>query len=499
MATPSADAPLSQRSGAAIPKWKVSWLVMVSAAALLIVNAALAESGQWELTGSMNTARENHTATLLLNGQVLVAGGSDHGLSVVFGAAELYDPAMGIWTVTGSLQHARRDASATLLPNGNLLVAGGFAVSAALGTAELYDPLTGSWIDTSRLADARGSHTATLLADGKVLVAGGATFRDYLASAELYDPARGTWTDTGSLATARSGHTATLLPDGRVLVVAGNSDGSLASAELYEPTSGTWTDTGSLATARSLHTATLLPSGKVLVVGGSQGGNDIFASAELYDPKNGSWTATGSLAQARAEHTATLLSDGRVLVAGGYYVYPGTFYLASAEVYDPASGTWTATGSLGIARSNCSSTLLPSGNVLVAGGYGGTSVLDSAELYDPGIAATSVKGSGFIDGHLDEATFSVRARLTGDQRIGSFSFSDPAAGLTITDASIRRLSINGNSANFNGRADLGGGNRVTFNVSVADNGPGTSDTLSITVSNGYSAGGTLIDGNIRIY
>ena len=114
-------------------------------------------------------------------------------------------------------------------------------------------------------------------------------------------------------------------------------------------------------------------------------------------------------------------------------------------------------------------------------------------------ATTNVKGSGFINGQGDQASFSVRASLTGDQVRGSFSFSDPAAGLTITDATIRRLSITGNSANFNGRADLGGGNRVSFNVSVADNGPGTSDTLSITVSNGYSAGGTLIDGNIRIY
>ena len=114
-------------------------------------------------------------------------------------------------------------------------------------------------------------------------------------------------------------------------------------------------------------------------------------------------------------------------------------------------------------------------------------------------AAGNVKGSGFINGQGDQASFSVRATVTGDGVRGSFTFSEPAAGLTITDATIRRLTINGNSATFNGRADLGGGNRVTFNVSVADNGPGTSDTLSITLSNGYSAGGTLIDGNIRVY
>ena len=146
-------------------------------------------------------------------------------------------------------------------------------------------------------------------------------------------------------------------------------------------------------------------------------------------------------------------------------------------------------------------TLLSNGMVLAAAGYlSGTGALASAELYDPGIVAfTSVKGSGLINGQGDQATFSVRASLTGDQVKGSFSFSDPAASLSITGVRIRRLSIKGNSASFNGRADLGGGNRVTFKVSVTDNGPGTTDTLSITVSNGYSAAGTLIDGNIRIY
>jgi hypothetical protein len=122
--------------------------------------------------------------------------------------------------------------------------------------------------------------------------------------------------------------------------------------------------TGSLRTARLSHTATLLPNGKVLVAGGT----DLFgafASAELYDPARGIWTATGSLVTGRSGHTATLLPNGKVLVAGGTDLNIGA--LASAELYDPASGTWTATGSLGTARYYHTATLLPNGKVLVVG------------------------------------------------------------------------------------------------------------------------------------
>ena len=101
--------------------------------------------------------------------------------------------------------------------------------------------------------------------------------------------------------------------------------------------------TGSLGTARSSHTATLLPSGKVLVAGGETDGGDVLSSAELYDPAAGTWTATGSMGTARELHTATLLPSGKVLVAGGFLPVVS---LTSAELYDPATGTWTATGSL---------------------------------------------------------------------------------------------------------------------------------------------------------
>jgi hypothetical protein len=240
----------------------------------------------WTATGSMTGSRYDHTATLLPNGKVLVAGGftrpagsSGHPLAT----AEIYDPASGTWTTTGSMALARTSHTATLLPNGKVLVAGGDYM---FGSVELYDPASGTWATTGNLPGfGLVGHTATLLSNGKVLVAGGGDTGQTLARAELYDPATGTWMATGSLATGRSFHTATLLAGNQVLVVGGSpSDGNpLASAELYDPASETWMATGSLATARTSHTATLLSSNQVLVAGGlHDASGDPVASAELY-------------------------------------------------------------------------------------------------------------------------------------------------------------------------------------------------------------------------
>ena len=178
------------------------------------------------------------------------------------------------FVATGSMLTARVSHTATLLANGKVLVAGGSGDSGSLSSAELYDPATGLWSTTGSLTNGRFDHTATLLADGKVLVAGGwgDTLMDRLSSAELYDPATGLWSETGSLATGRAGHTATLLPNGKVLVAGsrntmGNAD-DLSSTELYDPATGLWSTTGSLVTVRAVYSATLLANGQVLVVGG---------------------------------------------------------------------------------------------------------------------------------------------------------------------------------------------------------------------------------------
>src|SRR5205807_1013941 len=187
---------------------------------------------------------------------------------------------------------------------------------------------------------------------------------------------------------ARTAFTATLLPNGKVLVAGGDPasggtlPGATATAELYDPSTGSWSVTGSMAFPRNGHTATLLPDGKVLVAGGATPGtayggavqSAATAAAELYDPSTGSWSVTASMATARFAHTATLLPSGNVLVAGGYN---GSGAPAEAELYDPSTGGWTVTGSMTTSRTGATATLLRSGNVLVAGGGPA-----SAELYE---------------------------------------------------------------------------------------------------------------------
>jgi len=209
-----------------------------------------------------------------------------------------------------------------------------------------------------------------------------------------------TWSATGSLGAVRTGHTATLLTDGRVLVVGGVKPGLAdATAEVYDPRTGTWSPTSSLATGRVYHTATRLLDGKVLVAGGQHltdgsggPGPAIPATAEVYDPAKGTWSLTGSLSMGRIEHTATLLPDGKVLVTGG--VGEDTNASEGAEVYEPRTGTWSPTGPLSVERTTHAAVLLPNGKVLVAGGFSGDPTQGStAEVYDPGTNTWSLTGS----------------------------------------------------------------------------------------------------------
>jgi len=358
----------------------------------------------WVATGDMTIPVFGHKATLLPDGRVLVVEDFVDPTGRVM-RAELYDPGTGTWAATGSMVAPRSSYSATSLADGKVLVAGGADNSGALASAEIYDPVSGTWSATGAMSTARYYHTATLLLDGKVLVAGGIvagdSADDQVPFAELYDPVSGTWTATGAMATDRAYHTATLLTDGRVLVAGGAQDGVRGGpvAELYDPISGTWTAAGNMITPtpRSGHTATLLPDGKVLVVGGVHSiehSIEPVASAELYDPESGTWSATQGLVEPRSGHSATLLPNGSVLVAGGMTSEStsgsgGHELLASAELYDSASGTWSATASMVDAREAHTATLLPDGSVLVAGGNGfrsppGGVVLASAELYNPG-------------------------------------------------------------------------------------------------------------------
>lgn len=307
------------------------------------------------------------------------------------------------WSAAGSLAAGRAAHTASLLPNGRVLVVGGETNATsgqnALARAEVYDLSANRWVDAGSLGLGRRHHTATVLPSGAVLVVGGElgragnTTSATTPSAELYDATTNSWRALAPAASSRSGHTASLLPDGRVLIVGGFSvaaDGApaqaVATTEIYDPATNSWSSTGSLTLARSGHTATVLPDGRVLVVGGESrnaaGATDLTASSEIYDPATGTWSATGPLTTGRQGHTATLLANGQVLIAGGQtsltrggnvtFVSAGLAAApsASAERFDPARNSWQPIASLSSERVEHTATLLPNGQVLVVGGVG---------------------------------------------------------------------------------------------------------------------------------
>jgi hypothetical protein len=320
---------------------------------------------------------------------VLIAGGLSGNTALA--SALLIDPVSGAVRATGSLQQARGRQTATLLKDGRVLIAGGVEVSgttvAPLASAELYDPASGQFVTVGSMTMARMFHAAAALPDGRVLICGGAGaaapggVTPIQVTAEIFDPATGRFTAAANMNVTRSGHTATLLDTGQVLVT------SQGTAELYDPTTNRFTRTGNPTQARGGYTATRLRDGRVLLIGGLAA-NVSVTIAELYDPRTASFQVTGSLATSRHDHTATLMPDGRVLVAGGRVMTKApagearpytTTPTETAEIYDPAVGTFSATASLSDARGAHAAVSTANG-IWITGGVG-TIGLNSTEVF----------------------------------------------------------------------------------------------------------------------
>jgi hypothetical protein len=371
--------------------------------ALAAAAAPVAAQSDWAPGARMSVARDGHTATLLPDGKILVAGGSggQAGSSArMHVSAELYDPAAGTWRMTAPLRMPRADHTAILLADGRVLVVGGNdRRGTAVIASELYDPATETWTGSGD-ADAGFSPTATLLRDGRVLVAGGDEGKDNFT----YEPATGKWSTAAKLNVPRGFHTATRLRDGSVLVVGGGilvfygeSIEPVRVAEVYDPAADRWTVVGEPPVDPFGHSATLLPGGTVLIAGG---GSD----PQLFDPAARTWAATGPYASMRWP-SATLLPNGNVLLAGGHQQGTG-FQVHSSSVvqlFDPGTATWRNTSSLQTARTGHTATMLRDGRVLAAGGSALTErkVLDSTELYAAEPSPPGSIGPGFTGGWFD--------------------------------------------------------------------------------------------------
>ena len=316
-------------------------------------------------TNNMAVPRSGHTATLLADGRVLIAGGMERN-GVYFDSAELYDPVASRFTATPKDMSTQRVGhTATLLPDGKVLIAGGWGNGGVSASAELYDPMTAAFTPTGNMTSPRGDFSATLLPNGKVLVSGGENDHA-LSSAEIYDPATGKFTATGNMIAKRTMHNAVLLTNGKVLIVGGGEyEHPLNSAELYDPVNGTFSVTGSMSVPRYKQAATVLPDGNVLIVGGSNGRDwqGQYASSETYDPAKGIFSAVSEMKMAhfKLPEATALLKNGKVLIAGGG---------EQIETYDPTTKSFSlAAGRMDTARFYSTATLLRDGRVLIAGGY----------------------------------------------------------------------------------------------------------------------------------
>ncbi len=447
-------------------------------------------TGTWTPTGSLITGRFGFAMTKLADGKVLVVEGVriSGNNYVPVTQAEIYNPSSGTWSNAGTMSTGLARGTATLLQNGNVLVAGGAVQSGSTlngsTLAFLFDPEENSFTSAASMHFGRMNHSATALSDGRVLVVGGASTAGSsmpaITSVEVYDPTENTWTTLNPLSQARHSHTATLLDDSRVLVVGGSSNGTtaLTSVELYDPTGGSWSAAASLTTGRYSHTAAKLGNGDVLIAGGSDASQNALSSAELYTPAaggSGSWSVVGTaMSAARVLHAAVAINASQILEIGGSN--NTTVALTSCEIFDtrqvigiqlgslnqtydgtPKSVTisTTPTGSEGLVQVTYAGSVTPPTH---AGSYAVRAVIDTddyfglalgtlvvnkkaasvtagsaAKTYGVSDPALPTSNNGFIAGDLGTGKITFSTSRVAGENVGTYTItplaSDNGSGL----------------------------------------------------------------------
>lgn len=330
--------------------------------------ALQAASAQVSRIGEMSVARAAHQATRLDSGKVLITGGCAGQCDSVLASVELFDPETRSFQAVAAMHSPRVSHAAVRLNNGDVLVVGGWTGERATAAAEVYDPTTGEWILEVSMNAARIGPVATLLADGRVLITGGeASVGEPLDSAEVFNPETRAFTAVASMGSPRMSHTAVLLPDGRVLIAGGHRARGkvLLSAEIFDPATSMFQPTGELNLPRHKHAAIRLSNGKVMVFGGSNAKDyrGRYRSTALYDPASGEFAPGPRMLWPRHKFrdAVATLPSGKMLIAGGA-VRPELFH-PTENVFVPIEG------SLSGPQMFATATILPSGEVLILGGY----------------------------------------------------------------------------------------------------------------------------------
>src|SRR5580692_2923636 len=437
---------------------------IVLRALLFIIAMAMPLSAQapgvWSIYANLNTARANHAAAMLPNGQALIVGGiGASGKSLT--SAEIFSLSSNTsTTLPTGLSLGVSGLTATVLNDNTVLLTGGFtSTGVSVANASLYDPSSSTFIKLPAMKNARSHHTATLLSDGRVLIAAGRYSSVQLPTMEIFDPATRTFAITGQLKYARQDHTATLLSDGTVLIAGGaGSSGPLSSAEIFDPVTGKVTQTGSLSQARTRATASTLYNfdGTVLIEGGNGAGGVDLNTAGEYDPATGSFTTLAAhMNTARSGHVGvTLPYNGKVLIAGGTSAgQPVT----DDEVYDPITSTFVANEPMSIARDEFAANFfaLPAvGQVLMSGGadasgnplaltemYAYPTIRTDKSDYPPGSPVT-ITGAGWAPG--ETVTIQIQESDSDDTFLtdtadSTGSFTDTSYLIEDTDGGVKFL------------------------------------------------------------
>jgi N-acetylneuraminic acid mutarotase len=344
---------------------------------------------------SMAIPRTQHTATLLENGNILIAGGSVEGDDFACDE-ELINPITGESSWTAPLHTVRHGHSATLLPNGRVLVVGGYNLPEQwIDDAEVYDTQLDVWTIIPPHHSHGTGHSATRLKDGRVLIVGGCISSGVCTNiVETFDPSTNLWKEAASMQADRWGQTSQLLENGRLLIAGGvtaagdtPADGS---ALIYDPSHNTWGITKSMNTPNFLAQSVKLNNGEVLVAGGFLSGShppEISNEVEIYDPDTNTWRTVAPLSNPRYAFTLKLLPNGQVIAISGAREWDNFWtqdsFVKEIELFDPAVEQWHVIGELPEPSAFATGTQLNNGTIWIAGGQVGDLVADKTWLIRP--------------------------------------------------------------------------------------------------------------------